>query len=88
MRGKLIDVAATNTPFVFGRAHEADLCVMDRELSRRHGAILYVRRGGAASRIGGGGGSFILVDLESTVRSFMLRRWINRWMLLCYRPAD
>ena len=53
MRGKLIEVS--QTPFVFGRAHEADLCIMDRELSRKHGAILYLNR------------SFILVDLESTV---------------------
>lgn len=53
MRGKLFEI--TKTPYVFGRAHEADLCIMDRELSRKHGAILYMN------------GSFILVDLESTV---------------------
>jgi hypothetical protein len=69
MRGKLIDVHASRCPFVFGRAHEADLCIMDRELSRRHGAILYVpgsnknQRGGKAKA----GGIFILTDLESTV---------------------
>lgn len=70
MRGKLIDIQAARCPFVFGRAHEADLCIMDRELSRRHGAVLYLanRRG----RSGGGSGKgntgvFILVDLESTV---------------------
>lgn len=69
MRGKLIDIYASRCPFVFGRAHEADLCIMDRELSRRHGAIIYLPnrkagRGKAAS------GTFILVDLESTVRDF------------------
>lgn len=53
MRGKLVTV--TKTPYVFGRAHEADLCIMDRELSRRHGAILYHQN------------QFILTDLESTV---------------------
>jgi hypothetical protein len=42
MRGKLIDIHASRCPYVFGRAHEADLCIMDRELSRRHGAILHV----------------------------------------------
>jgi hypothetical protein len=73
MRGKLIDVHASRCPFVFGRAHEADLCIMDRELSRRHGAILYVppptnKRGGSKKA-----GVFILTDLESTVR-----------LLLCY----
>lgn len=66
MRGKLIDIYASRCPFVFGRAHEADLCIMDRELSRRHGAVLYVpnRKAGRAK---GGNGNFILVDLESTV---------------------
>jgi len=69
MRGKLIDIHASRCPYVFGRAHEADLCVMDRELSRRHGAILYLpdrnaKRGNATK------GNFVLVDLESTVRSF------------------
>lgn len=65
MRGKLIDIFASRCPFVFGRAHEADLCIMDRELSRRHGAVLYVpnRKQGR----GKGPGVFILVDLESTV---------------------
>lgn len=61
LRGKIIDIYASRCPFVFGRAHEADLCIMDRELSRRHGAILYM-----ANRKGPG--NFILVDLESTVR--------------------
>jgi len=72
MRGKLIDVHASRCPFVFGRAHEADLCIMDRELSRRHGAILYVpspnnrntNRGGVKGKAAG---VFILTDLESTV---------------------
>jgi hypothetical protein len=68
MRGKLIDIHASRCPFVFGRAHEADLCVMDRELSRRHGAILYLpsrnkSRGGKPNTTG----NFVLVDLESTV---------------------
>ena len=70
MRGKVIDVTAAKCPFVFGRAHEADLCIMDRELSRRHGAILYLpnRQPGRAGRASNG--SFILVDLESTVSRF------------------
>ena len=66
MRGKLIDIYASRCPFVFGRAHEADLCIMDRELSRRHGAVLYLpnrKTGRTKSNMG----SFILVDLESTV---------------------
>eukprot|EP00934_Nitzschia_sp_Nitz4_P006981 Nitzschia sp. Nitz4//scaffold1_size375055//92016//94725//NITZ4_000236-RA/size375055-snap-gene-0.243-mRNA-1//-1//CDS//3329540925//6971//frame0 len=69
MRGKLIDIYASYCPFVFGRAHEADLCIMDRELSRRHGAVLYLpnRKGSRAK----GAGTFILVDLESTNGSYM-----------------
>jgi hypothetical protein len=66
MRGKLIDIHASRCPYVFGRAHEADLCIMDRELSRRHGAILYItgkKRGKPNAP-----GTFVLVDLESTVR--------------------
>lgn len=65
MRGKLIDIHASRCPFVFGRAHEADLCIMDRELSRKHGAIVYLpkARGPRPSSIG----TFVLVDLESTV---------------------
>lgn len=67
MRGKLIDIHSTRCPYVFGRAHEADLCIMDRELSRRHGAILYLtNKNGKNSRVKGPG-SFVLVDLESTV---------------------
>lgn len=65
MRGKLIDIYASRCPFVFGRAHEADLCIMDRELSRRHGAVLYVPN--RKQNRGKGAGVFILVDLESTV---------------------
>eukprot|EP00545_Synedropsis_sp_CCMP1620_P011277 CAMPEP_0119005710 /NCGR_PEP_ID=MMETSP1176-20130426/1884_1 /TAXON_ID=265551 /ORGANISM="Synedropsis recta cf, Strain CCMP1620" /LENGTH=669 /DNA_ID=CAMNT_0006957551 /DNA_START=658 /DNA_END=2667 /DNA_ORIENTATION=- len=73
MRGKLIDVHASRCPFVFGRAHEADLCIMDRELSRRHGAILYVPSPTNRNRGGKGkaGGVFILTDLESTNGSYM-----------------
>lgn len=69
MRGKLIDIYASRCPFVFGRAHEADLCIMDRELSRRHGAVLYLpnRNNNPVARARGSGGVFILVDLESTV---------------------
>eukprot|EP00594_Rhizosolenia_setigera_P015995 CAMPEP_0178974448 /NCGR_PEP_ID=MMETSP0789-20121207/22475_1 /TAXON_ID=3005 /ORGANISM="Rhizosolenia setigera, Strain CCMP 1694" /LENGTH=737 /DNA_ID=CAMNT_0020662809 /DNA_START=387 /DNA_END=2601 /DNA_ORIENTATION=+ len=63
MRGKLIEISASRCPFVFGRAHEADLCIMDRELSRRHGAILYMAKPN--------GGAFVLVDLESTNGSYM-----------------
>ena len=62
MRGKLIDIYASRCPFVFGRAHEADLCIMDRELSRRHGAVIYL-----PARARGKSGAFVLVDLESTV---------------------
>jgi FHA domain len=72
MRGKLIDIHASRCPYVFGRAHEADLCVMDRELSRRHGAILYLPRKGASGQVVRGyptKGNFVLVDLESTVRT-------------------
>jgi hypothetical protein len=77
MRGKVIDIYASRCPYVFGRAHEADLCVMDRELSRRHGAILYLPRKGNPTNRGGSttatttnptSGNFVLVDLESTVR--------------------
>lgn len=75
MRGKLIDIHASRCPYVFGRAHEADLCIMDRELSRRHGAILYVQNRGSGSTPKGGGrksgGMFILTDLESTNGSYM-----------------
>eukprot|EP00542_Grammatophora_oceanica_P015092 CAMPEP_0194040168 /NCGR_PEP_ID=MMETSP0009_2-20130614/12207_1 /TAXON_ID=210454 /ORGANISM="Grammatophora oceanica, Strain CCMP 410" /LENGTH=675 /DNA_ID=CAMNT_0038683219 /DNA_START=572 /DNA_END=2599 /DNA_ORIENTATION=+ len=76
MRGKLIDVHASRCPFVFGRAHEADLCIMDRELSRRHGAILFLPRQATQGRGGQNkknstGGVFILTDLESTNGSYM-----------------
>lgn len=67
MRGKLIDVTAAKCPFVFGRAHEADLCIMDRELSRRHGAILFIKNNAKNARGKSTGGNFVLVDLESTV---------------------
>ena len=69
MRGKLIDIHATRCPYVFGRAHEADLCIMDRELSRRHGAILYLPNRNGKNNRAKGPGPFVLVDLESTVRS-------------------
>jgi hypothetical protein len=71
MRGKLIDIHASRCPYVFGRAHEADLCIMDRELSRRHGAILYLApntRSNQGKSRGKQAGFFCLVDLESTVR--------------------
>lgn len=73
MRGKLIEVQSSRCPFVFGRAHEADLCIMDRELSRRHGAILYLpnRGNGKGNRGKTGSGVFVLVDLESTNGSYM-----------------
>lgn len=71
MRGRLIDIHASRCPFVFGRAHEADLCIMDRELSRKHGAIVYLPnrnpRGGRLPGIG----NFVLVDLESTNGTYM-----------------
>ena len=72
MRGKLIDVPASRCPYVFGRAHQADLCIMDRELSRRHGAILYLPNRGGNGAAKGKAGSFVLVDLESTVRAIII----------------
>jgi hypothetical protein len=78
MRGKLVEVTAGRCPYVFGRAHEADLCIMDRELSRRHGGILYLpnkaKKGTAKANALG---NFILIDLESTVS----HRWAS-----CYLP--
>lgn len=73
MRGKLIDIHASRCPFVFGRAHEADLCIMDRELSRKHGAIVYLpnRQNNRLTRPAHNTGSFVLVDLESTNGSYM-----------------
>lgn len=74
MRGKLIDVSAARCPFVFGRAHEADLCIMDRELSRKHGAIVYLPSRSVTSRgttVSSTSGFFILTDLESTNGSYM-----------------
>ncbi|KAL7508465.1 hypothetical protein ACHAXN_005535 [Cyclotella atomus] len=65
LRNKAIEVLANRCPFVFGRAHEADLCIMDRELSRKHGAILYYRPQGKKIRV------FVLADLESTNGSYM-----------------
>jgi hypothetical protein len=93
MRGKPIDIHASRCPFVFGRAHEADLCIMDRELSRRHGAILYVANRNAkrqSSHNSGKGpsqppGVFILVDLESTVRSEGCR---SLFRLLCSQSCS
>jgi len=70
MKGKLIDVFAARCPYVFGRAHEADLCIMDRELSRKHGAILYIPNR-ASSKGAKKGGTFVLADLESTNGSYM-----------------
>jgi serine/threonine protein phosphatase PrpC len=71
MRGKLIDIYASRCPFVFGRAHEADLCIMDRELSRKHGAIVYLPAGGGPNSTSKRGGVFVLVDLLSTNGSYM-----------------
>jgi len=71
LRNKTIEVPARKCPFVFGRAHEADLCIMDRELSRKHGVILYLRPPGRKN------GVFVLADLESTV---------SRWVYLVCRP--
>ena len=70
MRGKLFDIHASRCPFVFGRAHEADLCIMDRELSRKHGAILYLpaNNNNKKNNNNSSNGCFVLVDLESTVR--------------------
>lgn len=72
LRNKTLEVYASRCPYVFGRAHEADLCVMDRELSRKHGAILYVRQPGKPR------GVFVLADLESTVSS------LNQLLLLFF----
>merc|ERR1712238_100449 len=73
MRGKLIDIHAARCPFVFGRAHEADLCIMDRELSRKHGAIVYLPSRASVSPKAGkkSSGCFVLTDLESTNGSYM-----------------
>jgi len=73
MRGKLIDIYAARCPFVFGRAHEADLCIMDRELSRKHGAIVFVPNRASVSPKAGkkSSGCFVLTDLESTNGSYM-----------------
>lgn len=72
MRGKLIEVHASRCPYVFGRAHEADLCIMDRELSRKHGAILFLSNSNSgSSKKNSNSGSFVLVDLESTNGSYM-----------------
>eukprot|EP00559_Dactyliosolen_fragilissimus_P001208 CAMPEP_0184865348 /NCGR_PEP_ID=MMETSP0580-20130426/17785_1 /TAXON_ID=1118495 /ORGANISM="Dactyliosolen fragilissimus" /LENGTH=649 /DNA_ID=CAMNT_0027364507 /DNA_START=235 /DNA_END=2184 /DNA_ORIENTATION=+ len=73
MRGKLIDVYASRCPYVFGRAHEADLCIMDRELSRKHGAIVYLPNRPSSSPKGQKKttGVFVLTDLESTNGSYM-----------------
>lgn len=74
MRGKLIDVYANRCPYVFGRAHEADLCIMDRELSRKHGAILYIsnqRSSSSPKNSKKSQGVFVLADLESTNGSYM-----------------
>mmetsp|Transcript_37660 Transcript_37660/g.82060 ORF Transcript_37660/g.82060 Transcript_37660/m.82060 type:complete len:672 (+) Transcript_37660:194-2209(+) len=68
MRGKLIDVHASKCPYVFGRAHEADLCIMDRELSRKHGAVLYLPNKSGSKKPSG---NFVLTDLESTNGSYM-----------------
>ena len=72
LRNNTIEVHARRCPFVFGRAHEADLCIMDRELSRKHGVILYVRPQGRKN------GVFVLADLESTVSKF----WVFLFFLL------
>jgi len=72
MKGRLIDIYASRCPYVFGRAHEADLCIMDRELSRKHGAILYIpNRNNAKGVKKTTGGTFVLADLESTNGSYM-----------------
>lgn len=72
LRNKTIEVPARKCPYVFGRAHEADLCIMDRELSRKHGVILYLR---PSSSVGGRkNGVFVLADLESTVSSLFNKR--------------
>jgi len=66
IRNRCIVITSDRCPFVFGRAHEADLCIMDRELSRRHGAVIFVPPSSRNKR-----GSFVLVDLESTNGSYM-----------------
>ena len=74
MKGRLVEIGASKCPFVFGRAHEADLCIMDRELSRKHGAIMYLPNMNNAKRAGiksNNGGEFILTDLASTNGSFV-----------------
>lgn len=71
MKGKLIDIFASRCPYVFGRAHEADLCIMDRELSRKHGAILYIPNRASSKGAKKAAGTFVLADLESTNGSYM-----------------
>ena len=86
MRGKLIDIYASRCPFVFGRAHEADLCIMDRELSRKHGAIVYLPTGGGTNSKGNKrGGVFILTDLESTVSQWILSASVRYGMTVIAR---
>jgi len=67
MKGKVLEISTNKCPFVFGRAHEADLCIMDRELSRKHGAVIYLPKRSKGSSAG----AFVLVDLASTNGSFM-----------------
>jgi len=68
MRGKMIDITSSQCPYIFGRAHEADLCLMDRELSRKHGAIVFVPEAESSPKsTKTNGGTFVLTDLESTV---------------------
>jgi len=68
IRNRTIVVHAKKCPYVFGRAHEADLCIMDRELSRRHGGIVYLPPGQLVDKPRG---AFVLVDLQSTNGSYM-----------------
>lgn len=71
MKGRAVEIAANKCPFVFGRAHEADLCIMDRELSRKHGAIIFMQNSKRSGIKSNPGGSFILTDLSSTNGSFI-----------------
>jgi len=57
---KQITISAAQTPYVCGRTHEADFSVSDRELSRKHFAIIYTQSG-----------EFAIVDLKSTNGTFV-----------------
>jgi hypothetical protein len=94
MRGKMIDISSNQCPYIFGRAHEADLCLMDRELSRKHGAIVFVPEADSSPKSSRtSGGAFVLTDLESTVRGYtfillILLLYLGFMILICYSRME